>query len=178
MHEYYPEARIEGLVLQEAETDLLVYDLITHRACCLNSTAAIIWKACDGTRTISDIATEIDARSDEPFSEDVVSLGIEQLSRNRLLKGGSSNNLVSRRVSRREVVKRLGLASSVALPVVASLLAPRAVHANSACITGGMCTCTTTGMVGDICDTSVPCADLNCRCSWANNGNTMGTCVP
>jgi hypothetical protein len=53
------------------------------------------------------------------------------------------------RVSRREVIRRIGTASLVALPVIVSLVAPSAVHAQSTCPSGPTgrplgCPCTLT----------------------------------
>ncbi len=66
----------------------------------------------------------------------------------------------------------------IALPIIATLVAPKAVHANSACVAGGTCTCTAPGVNGQICPAATPCMDTNCQCSHANGGNTAGTCVP
>ena len=43
-----PVARQEGLVIQEMPDEVLVFDLKTNKAHCLNETAAFVWKACDG----------------------------------------------------------------------------------------------------------------------------------
>jgi hypothetical protein len=43
-----PEARKDGLVIQDLPEEILVYDLNTNKAHCLNQTAAYVWQACDG----------------------------------------------------------------------------------------------------------------------------------
>ena len=43
-----PRARRDGLVIRELNGELLVYDLERHRAHCLNPTAALVFKQCDG----------------------------------------------------------------------------------------------------------------------------------
>ena len=50
-----PKARAEGVVVRELDEEVLVYDLDTHRAVCLNGAAAAVWRLCDGRRTPDDI---------------------------------------------------------------------------------------------------------------------------
>ena len=40
----YPVARKSGLVVQEMPDEVLVYDLNSNKAHCLNQTAASVWK--------------------------------------------------------------------------------------------------------------------------------------
>ena len=43
-----PKARKENLVVQESNGEVLIYDLDTNKAFCLNETSALVWQACDG----------------------------------------------------------------------------------------------------------------------------------
>ena len=43
-----PLARKEGLVIQELPVEVLVYDLDRDKAHCLNETAAMVWRKCNG----------------------------------------------------------------------------------------------------------------------------------
>ena len=45
-----PVARKQGLVVQEMPDEVLIYDLDTNKAHCLNQTAAFVWKSCDGKK--------------------------------------------------------------------------------------------------------------------------------
>ncbi|MCV4613842.1 PqqD family protein, partial [Escherichia coli] len=56
---YFPKARTGGLVTQDFDKELLVYDLQTDRAHCLNETAAAVWRACDGTKSVNEIAAAV-----------------------------------------------------------------------------------------------------------------------
>ena len=47
--------RFPGVVIEEMDEELLLYRPTTHQAIHLNSTAAAIWKLCDGTRTTKDL---------------------------------------------------------------------------------------------------------------------------
>ena len=52
-----PQVRKDGLVVKELPEEMLVYDLERHRAHCLNQTAALVWKHCDGQTSAKEIAT-------------------------------------------------------------------------------------------------------------------------
>ena len=52
----YPIARKNGLVVQEVPDEVLVYDLDTNKAHCLNKTAAAVWQSCDGKTSVPEIA--------------------------------------------------------------------------------------------------------------------------
>lgn len=131
-----PVARKEGLVIQEMPDELLVYDLETNKAHSLNQTATSVWKACNGENSIADIAKMFDKNSG---SEDLVWLAIDQLNENDLLEKEYELDLNGR--SRRDLIKKVGLASVIALPVVASLTAPSSAlaAASCACVAPGDC---------------------------------------
>jgi len=44
-----------GFVVEEMGDEILLYRPSTHKAIHLNETAAVIWKLCDGTRTVKDL---------------------------------------------------------------------------------------------------------------------------
>jgi hypothetical protein len=120
--------------------------------------------------------------ADVDVDDEIVWLAIDQLKSSKLIEQAPEMPPDLSRLSRRQLAKHIAMTSMIALPLVATLVAPRAVHANSACIVGGTCTCSENSMgAGTICDTSmaggVPCTDVNCRCAWENNGNMNGTCV-
>lgn len=123
----FPAARKSGLVIQEMPDEVLVYDLNTNKAHCLNQTAAKVWMACDGKTSISEIASRFGTGA----NEDLVWLAIDQLSENDLLEREVVSKFKGQ--SRREVIKKIGLASIVAVPVIASLVAPQNALAASSC---------------------------------------------
>nr|MDQ3374378.1 PqqD family protein [Acidobacteriota bacterium] len=146
-----PIARKAGLVLQEMPDELLVYDLDTNKAHCLNQTSAFVWKACNGKNTVGDISRLFGTDAGNSVPEDLVWLAIDQLSQNNLLENKISPKLNGQ--TRREVIKKIGLASVIALPLVASLAAPSSVLAVVSCPTVvcqtnadcGPCVCTGAG---------------------------------
>lgn len=127
----FPTARKNGLVIQEVPDEVLVYDMDNNKAHCLNSTAALVWRSCDGKTSVSDIAKQVAANARSHISDDLVWLAIDQLNENSLLENTIRTEFAGR--SRREAIKKIGLASMVALPIVASLAAPKSAMASVSC---------------------------------------------
>ncbi len=178
-NDFTPKSRKDNLVVQEIDGEVLIYDLNKNKAFCLNQTSALVWQACDGSRTVADIGETVGKQLKSQVSEDLVWLALDQLSKENLVEKQTVSNDKFKGLSRREVIKKVGLGTMIALPIVTSLVAPLAVHANSACVSGGTCVCGTDVGAGNICTTTATaCADTNCRCRQNNNGNAMGTCVP
>jgi Coenzyme PQQ synthesis protein D (PqqD) len=128
----FPIARKTGIVIQEVPEEVLVYDLDTNKAHCLNQTAALVWKACDGSRSIPDIAKHVESLAGGNISDDFVWLAIDQLSENNLLE--QEMNAKFSGITRRDVIKRIGLSTMIAIPIIASLAAPPSALANVSCI--------------------------------------------
>lgn len=122
-----PIARKEKLVIQEMPDEVLVYDLETNKAHCLNQTAAFVWKYCDGENSVADIVNQFEQKSGDKVQEDLIWLAIDQLNERNLLEKDLPVKFAGQ--TRRSVLKKIGLASMVALPVIASLTAPTAVMA-------------------------------------------------
>jgi hypothetical protein len=136
----FPTARKTGLVVQEVPNEVLVYDLETNKAHCLNSTASIVWKACDGKNSVTDIASIVASQSGAKISDDLVWLAIDQLNENSLLESEVKTEFAGR--SRRDAIKKIGMASMIALPIVASLTAPKSAMASVSCLcTNGQFEC-------------------------------------
>lgn len=126
-----PIARHAGLVIQEMPDEVLVYDMDSNKAHCLNETAAFVWKSCDGKNSVTDIVREFEKNAGGRVSEDFVWLAIDQLNENGLLEASAEAHFAGQ--SRRDVLKKIGLASIIALPVIASLVAPKSAMAASSC---------------------------------------------
>lgn len=133
-----PQARVEGLVVQELDGELLVYDLETHQSHCLNRTAALVWDKCDGRTNVREIARSVGAALKSTFDERLVWFALERLERRKLLRGPHAPATNSARVSRRELLRRIGVAA-VLIPVITTITAPTA-YANVSC--SGACTAT------------------------------------
>lgn len=127
-----PVARKSGLVVQDVPDEVLVYDLESNKAHCLNQSAAMIWKSCDGNTSVSEIAKLVELQAGGKVTEDFVWLAIDQLSENNLLEAPVRSGFEG--TSRREVIKKIGLASMIAIPVIASLVAPQSAMAAASCL--------------------------------------------
>lgn len=140
-----PIARKDELVVRELSDELLVYDLKRHKAHCLNQTAAAVWKQCDGKVTVKEITKSLARELQAPIDEPLVYLALDQLSKFHLLDQPvplSSRQLPeTARMSRREMMRTIGVAAAVALPMIVSISAPTAAQAGS-CVNG---TCTAGG---------------------------------
>jgi hypothetical protein len=156
-----PIARKSGLVVQEVPDEVLVYDLETNKAHCLNRSAAMVWRSCDGKNTVSEIAQLVEAQAGGTVTEDFVWLAIDQLSENKLLESEVEISFAGR--SRREAIKKIGLASMIAVPVIASLVAPQSALAAASCA----------------CNTPASCGNTpNAGCPSTTNCNGAGLCTP
>jgi hypothetical protein len=133
-----PKARSEGLIVQALPEETLVYDLDRDLAHCLNQTAALVWNRCDGSRTTKQIARAVSLELDHPLDERFVWLALDQLGRNHLLGDGPPSPLVSG-LNRRDVIKALAVSAAIAVPVVASIVAPLPAQAATCLPNGSGC---------------------------------------
>lgn len=154
-----PVARKEGLVVQETAEEVLVYDLNSNKAHCLNQTAAFVWKSCNGDNSISEITKLFEKEIGSAVQEELIWLAIDQLNEKNLLAADLESKFAGR--SRREAIKKIGLATVIALPVVASLTAPTSALASTscACVNPGGCITQT-------------------ACPSTSNCNGSGICAP
>lgn len=136
---HLPTMRENGLVIDDLPDEVLVYDLERHKAHCLNRSAALVWRACDGKSSSADIALRLTAELDAPFSEDLVLIALNQLEKLNLLEDGPTLPAQFSILSRRQMIRNLGLAAAVAVPVVTSIVAPTAVQAATCVPSGNPC---------------------------------------
>jgi hypothetical protein len=136
-HTLLPVARTKDLIVNELPDEVLVYDLTRHKAHCLNQTAAQIWHLCNGQRTVPEITRTLAQELDRPVDEEVVWLGLGQLSKSCLLEQALGKPDATSRLSRRTAIRRLGMAAAIALPLVISVVAPSAVNAATCVPSGG-----------------------------------------
>ena len=157
-----PISRRENIVVQELENEVLIYDLSLNKAFCLNESSAIIWQMCDGKKTISEISRAVGKKLDSNISEEFVWLAIEQFRKDNLLSNDFAGifESVFAGMTRREVIRKVGFTSMIALPVVASLTAPIAASAASGCfcVNPGDCLTQTSCPSTVNCNASMICA--------------------
>jgi hypothetical protein len=156
---FFPKARTENLVIQTLPGETLVYDLTSHEAHCLNETAAFVWSQCSGDISIDGIVGSAESRFGQTVGVDLVNFAIAQLNDRKLLSENTLN--IPPMQSRREAIRKIGLASAVALPIIASVTAPLNALAATSCG----------------CATRFSCGDMP-QCPSTTNCNANGICAP
>ncbi len=149
-----PLARQEGLIVQQMPDEVLVYDLDRHKAHCLNRTAALVWQHCDGRTSVRQIARKLEKQFKSPVNDEVIYLALDQLGKDHLLEKRIALPTELKQFSRRELIRRVGLATAVALPVIISIVSPTSANAvtcvpnGAACQPGVVCCATLSTCVG------------------------------
>lgn len=170
-----PKARTSNLIEQNFETETLIYDLNINKAFNLNETSTIIYKACNGESSFEDLKRRY------KFTDELIFLALDELRRNDLLAKDESFSLDALKTNRRELIKKVGLTTMFALPVITGLLAPRAVNAASdglgtdrqigeTCVNRNNCIIFATDINGNL----VPVDCLNGTCCSAYTPYTKG----
>jgi hypothetical protein len=158
-----PLARADGVLVRELAGEAVVYDLHRNQAHCLNLTAAVVFRHCDGRRSVEEIAAQLHDELGLPADASLVRMALERLDQARLLEWSP---VEPPEPSRREVVRRLGLGLSVLLPAVTSILVPAPAEAAVTCVVATSCA----GNPGSACYVSSSFAcDGSCTCQ-------VGTC--
>jgi hypothetical protein len=171
-----PQSRQNDLIVQELKDEVLVYDLTINKAYCLNPTSALVYQLCDGKHSVSDISKEISKKLKQSVTEDLVWLALDQFKEDNLLSNSKEIEIKFGGLSRREVVRKIGFASMVALPVISSLVAPTAAMAQSAgsgCVASGNTAsgASTTGVSACFSDATSKC------CSRMSSNPRSSTCT-
>jgi Coenzyme PQQ synthesis protein D (PqqD) len=164
---YMPKSRQDDIVIEGLGDETLVYDMRSHKAHCLNRTAALVWDRCDGKATVSEMAEALEKELRVPIPAAVVWLALEKLGKAELLSDRPPKSTVEHAISRRAIIRKIGLGAAVALPLVTSILAPSAADAG---ISGGC------AGVAQPCSPSVSCC-TPCTCSSSSGpGVCSGIC--
>jgi hypothetical protein len=120
-------ARSDGLVVEELDDELLIYDRKYHRAHCLSVTAARVWRALDGATDAERLAAMLE------LSIETVVAALEELDRVELLEAkavlvldgaGNGDGLTRRQLA------KLGTAAAAGWMIV-SITVPSAAWAAS-----------------------------------------------
>jgi hypothetical protein len=135
-----PRARREGLVIQELPDEVLVYDRERDKAHCLNQTAALVWGYCDGKTTVPTMARHLERDlKTTTVDEKIVWYALNQLSKDHLLADDFVAPAMLSGMSRRQMVRVMGVAAVIALPLVTSIIAPTPAQAATCLATGSSC---------------------------------------
>ena len=137
--EKFPKARQDKLVIQELQDEVLVYDQERDKAHCLNQTAAMVWKQCDGHTDVATIAGRLGQQLETPVDERMVWFALDQLGRDSLLESPVVAPALMSGMTRRQMVRAMGLAAAIAVPVITSIVVPSTAHAVSCLANGQPC---------------------------------------
>jgi hypothetical protein len=144
-----PRARTDELVVEELGDEVLVYDLRTDAAHCLDAQAAAVWRACDGETTAAEIAAATGTPSEG------VDHALLDLDARDLIDSPPEH-------SRREAMKIALTAGAIgaAVPVIRSIVVPTPAQAQASvpCLPDG-----------SACAIDAQCCSQNCN---------AGTCGP
>ena len=144
-----PQSRTESIIVQDLDKEILIYDLNTNKAFCLNETSTIVYQNCDGRTSFDELKAGYPNLTDE-----LIILAIEGLQKENLLQDKFESG-----VSRRSLLSKAAFAA-LALPLITSLVAPVAVQAASCVAKGSACT-----------DSAQCCPQY---CQFGSNANIIG----
>ena len=171
MKEVLPLAREARLIIKELDDEVLVYDLETDKAHCLNQMAARIWKHCDGKRTVAQLRRLMEKEAGSFVPEEMVWLALDQLEQFKLLNAPVSRPTHLARMSRRRLIRTAGIAAAVSIPVITSIIVPTPAQAAS-------CTAPTNRDNDCPCNSSSQCASGCCRDGLFVCKPGGGICLP
>jgi hypothetical protein len=121
-----PTARSTDLVVEENDGELLVYDLVRHRAHCLSPTAAEVWRRCDGHTHIDSLAAAL-GRDSEVIGQALDELvSCELIETAEQLAAGAPTGSTRRQLMVNAAKTGAVVASA---PLIVSVAAPRPVEA-------------------------------------------------
>jgi hypothetical protein len=134
-----PRLGADGLVVHDLSDEVLVYDKVTDQAHCLNQTAALVWRACDGKLGPAQIAQKLTLKLGTSVSEDLVLLALAQLQKVHLLKQSEGLRASLTALTRRQMVRTLGIAAGVVIPMISSIVVPRPAQAATCIPPNALC---------------------------------------
>ena len=176
-----PKARKEGLVIHELPDEVLVLDVDRDKAHCLNDFASRVWKRCDGRTTVKEMTVLLGEDSQKEITEEAVWLALDRLAKGDLLMKPLPLPGELSRLSRREAVRKFGLAAGVAM--ITSIVVPTEAMASS-CVVSCKHICDGLGhpfpQIGQRCKTGN--CTLTCRtgsvdcATWVSGQPQAGVC--
>lgn len=144
-HKQVPLARSEGLLIEDIDSEKVIYDTEHKQAHCLTPLAAVVFENCDGKTFVSDLARRASERLGETISEDHVNVALAQLEQRELLATSSV------RISRRDMIhKSAAIGAATAAATLIFTVDPPMAHAQ-----GGDCSL-------QLCSVKTHCSGLTC----------------
>ncbi len=119
----FPKSKNDDLIVQSVGNELLIFNLKSNQAFSLNETTKTIYQACDGKTSFAELNYKYN------YSDDLIFLALDQLKKNDLIEDSYQTRFSA--VSRRDVIRKIGFASIIALPVISAITVPTAALAGS-----------------------------------------------
>jgi hypothetical protein len=126
-----PKAKLENLVVQDFSDEILIYNLENNKAYSLNKTLTLVWQNCDGKKDVQQIARELEKKLNQSVPIELIWLALDSLQKQDLIKTEEIELPALNANNRRQMLKKIALATLVSLPVMSILTAPLATHAAS-----------------------------------------------
>jgi hypothetical protein len=121
-----PLARTEGLVIRESADGLRIQDTLENQEYKLHRITAAVWRNANGLRAIADLAELVSRQLGLTADEERIWAALDRLADAKLLVARLAPPAGGQHLSRRTLLRRLGLAAAVALPAVLLGSAPNA----------------------------------------------------
>lgn len=170
--QFRPKTDFTKFVIQELPDELLLYNLETNKVFTLNHTSGLVWQNCDGNKTVTDIAKNLEKNLSQFVPDEVIWLTLEILQKEDLIKREEESSIKEIKVNRRNILKKIGATTLVALPLISTLIAPKAVNAQSGIILQQCSACLTKTHDAVLCTNT--CADVVVGDCHSNSGCGQG----
>ena len=168
-----PKARESGLVIEQLDGELLVYDLDRHKAHCLNSTTARIWHLCDGKTGATGIANRLQKELQVGVDDEVVWVALRRLGKaNLLTERVSPPTRLAFRSSRRDLMKKMALVGGL---TIITILSPTAAEAATGTVAQTSCKHV---LKNGVPETGLCCGSARAKCVCHITVDSGGFCGP
>ncbi len=149
----WPKARRDDLSITTVGDETIVFDRLSNNASCLNAVTTAVWLACDGSSDTVNLLNALRKSGYQDASEETVWLALDQLEQAELLDPTCNMaGLVSKGLSRREMLRSLGKRAGIALPVLSTIAIQPPLAAASGGQPGDSCTLPTDCISGTCAD--------------------------
>ena len=128
-----PRSLWRHVSIQQIGAETLVYDELRHKAFCLNESSSVIWRLADGEHTIEQMKVEASVELKTEVSEEFVLFALEQLRDDGLVEP-FARIVDGPAMSRRALLRTLGVSGALLVPMIAAVLAPPAAQAYNGCV--------------------------------------------
>ncbi len=125
-------ARSKDLLVQKLKEELLVYDLKSEVAHCLNPLTALIWEHADGKTSIAEMAALLSDKLNMQADERIVWEALDCLAKANLLEHQITVPEEAKGITRRDLIRQVavaGGAAAVSSLGLVSIIAPKPAQA-------------------------------------------------